>query len=46
MGLRTGCQLIPPGERAFMMASDLIAAEEGYIPVKINSFREEEEGET
>lgn len=43
MGLRTAKDLILPGEQAFMMASDLLACEEGYLPVIINSFKNEEE---
>ncbi len=38
MGLRRRSDAIPPGERAFILASTEIALEEGYTPVKNNSF--------
>ena len=38
MGLRTQNDPIPEGERAFIMASNIKALEEGYLPVKENSF--------
>lgn len=38
MGLRTVNDPIPAGERAFMIASDLKAAEDGDVPVKVKNF--------
>lgn len=38
MGYRTRNDLIPLGERAFMLASTMKAVEEGYTPVKIQNF--------
>lgn len=43
MGLRTREERMPPGERAFIMASNRKALEDGYLPVKVNSFEEKEE---
>lgn len=38
MGLRTVNEPIPVGERAFMIASDIKAAEDGDVPVKVKNF--------
>ena len=38
LGVRTRNELIPAGEQAFMRASDLIAMEEGFIPIKVAHF--------
>lgn len=38
MGLRTRNDPIPPGERAFMLASTKKALMEGDTPVKIRNF--------
>ncbi|MEY8366060.1 hypothetical protein AALA22_10530 [Anaerovoracaceae bacterium 41-7] len=43
MGLRTCQEPVLPGERTFMMASDLLAIEEGFVPVKVSSFGKKEE---
>lgn len=44
MGLRTMNDLIPRGERAFMMASDRIAVEDLAVPVKVSNFVGKEGG--
>ena len=38
MGLRTRNDLIPDGERAFMLASIKKALQEGDIPLKMRNF--------
>ena len=38
MGLRTRNDLVPKGERMFMLVSTMIALEEGDVPVKIKDF--------
>lgn len=38
MGLRTRNDMIPDGERAFMLASIKKALEEGDTPVKVRNF--------
>jgi len=38
MGLRGRSDAIPPGERAFILASTQMAIEDGYTPVKNSSF--------
>lgn len=43
MGFRTINDPIPEGERVFMMASDMLALEEGDVPVKVNNFMKKEE---
>ena len=43
LGLRTVSDPVTPGERAFMMASDLIAIEDGFVPVKVSNFAGKEE---
>ena len=43
LGLRTGNEPVTPGERAFMMASDLLAIEDGFVPVKVSNFAGKEE---
>lgn len=43
MGIRTVSDPVTRGERAFMMASDLIAIEKGYVPVKVSNFANREE---
>lgn len=44
MGLRRRADPIPAGERAFILASTQIALEEGYTPVKNNSFSNPKKG--
>ena len=46
MGIRTANDPITVGERAFMIASDLKAIEEGDLPVRIRNLggRSEEDG--
>lgn len=43
LGLRTAKELVTPGERDFMMASDLLAIEDGFVPVKVSNFAGKEE---
>lgn len=38
MGLRTRNDLIPQGERAFILASTMKALEDGDTPVKVRHF--------
>ncbi len=38
MGLRTERDVVPPGERAFMLASTRVALEEGDTPIKLKNF--------
>ena len=38
MGYRTVNERIPEGERAFMIASDMKALEDGDIPVRVKNF--------
>lgn len=38
MGIRTQNEKVTPGERAFIMASTILAIEEGDTPVKIRHF--------
>lgn len=42
MGLRTVNDRIPRGERAFIMASNLMALQEGETPVQIRHFAKKE----
>ena len=42
MGLRTAGDLVPRGERAFMMASDRLAMEDLAVPPKLSNFVKEE----
>lgn len=43
LGLRTANELVTPGERDFMMASDLLAIEDGFVPVKVSNFAGKDE---
>ena len=43
MGIRTVSEPVTSGERAFMMASDLVAIDSGYVPVKVSNFAGREE---
>lgn len=45
MGVRTRNDLIPEGERVFMMASDIKALEDGYTPVKVQNFSGKEKND-
>lgn len=38
MGLRTVGDPVTPGERSFMMASDMTAIKDGFVPVKVSNF--------
>lgn len=38
MGFRTCNDPISEGERAFILASTMLALEEGYVPVKVQHF--------
>ena len=38
MGFRTRNDIVPDGERAFMLASTKKAIVEGYTPVKLQNF--------
>ena len=44
MGLRTRNELIPEGERAFILASIKKAIEDGDIPVKVRNFTNPKKG--
>lgn len=46
MGLRTRNEVIPEGERAFIIASTIKALEEGDTPVKIKHFGSKKGGST
>lgn len=46
MGVRSPAEKITDGERAFILASTIIALEEGYTPVKNSSFGKPKEGAT
>ena len=46
MGLRSPKDIIPAGERAFMMASTKKALMEGYTPIKIQNFSKSKGGES
>ena len=45
MGLRTRNDRIPPGERAFILASTKKAITEGDTPVKIRNFSNNKKSE-
>ena len=45
MGLRTANDLIPPGERDFMIASTQKAMEEGMVPVTVRNFMKPKKNE-
>lgn len=38
MGYRTHNEPVTAGERAFLLASTMLAVEEGYVPVKVKHF--------
>jgi hypothetical protein len=43
MGYRTCNDLIPEGERAFILASTMIAQEEGERPIQVRDFSKKKE---
>lgn len=43
LGLRTINDPVTLGERTFMMASDLLAIEDGFVPVKVSNFAGKDE---
>lgn len=43
MGYRTHNDPIPEGERAFLLASTILASEQGDTPVKIKHFSKKKE---